>query len=363
MNEKTVHVSLGARSYNILIGFKTLNKLGGRVSEVIKGKKLAVISSPKIWDIYGKEVMASLKSAGFEVHYLPVIDGEEAKSLKWAEKLYEGLISHSFDRKCGVIALGGGVVGDLAGFVASTYMRGIPFVQVPTTLLAQVDSSVGGKVAVNLPSGKNLVGAFYQPSLVFIDLAVLSTLPEKEFVCGIAEVIKYGVIDDPDLFVFLENGYKEILARQTPQIMHIVKRSCQIKASVVEKDEKEGGLRAILNFGHTFAHVIELIEEYKGFNHGEAVAIGMFYAAALSMQKGLCCKETVERIESILKKMKLPRRFDFGDGKEALKLFYRDKKVEDSKLKFVLTESIGSVNITSVVLSEELISLLVQHVK
>jgi len=329
---------------------------------LVPGKKVAVVSNDAIWGIYGKTVMVSLEKAGFAVHYMAVPAGEKAKNMASVEKLCEELVDASFDRQCAVLALGGGVVGDLAGFVAAVYMRGIHFIQVPTSLLAQVDSSVGGKVAVNLLSGKNLVGAFYQPKLVLIDLDVLSTLPPREFTCGLAEVIKYGIIRDAEFFEYLENHHREIQQKQPDAMLHIVKRSCQIKAEVVEYDEKEGGLRAILNFGHTFAHVIELMAGYGKITHGEAVASGMLYAARLSNKMGLCDASTVKRIDDILKKNNLPRKFDFGGNEGVLKLFYRDKKVENATLKFILTEYIGSVTISEKVLEGRLVDLLLQDV-
>jgi len=362
VKEEKIRVNLGSRSYDILIGFGNLCTLGEKIRGLVPGKKVAVISNDAIWGIYGKTVMASLEKAGFAVHYMAVPAGEKAKTMASAEKICEELVDSSFDRQCAVLALGGGVVGDLAGFVAAVYMRGIHFIQVPTSLLAQVDSSVGGKVAVNLSSGKNLVGAFYQPKLVLIDLDVLSTLPPREFTCGLAEVIKYGVIRDAEFFEYLEKHHREIQQKQADEILYIVKRSCQIKADVVEHDERESGLRAILNFGHTFAHVIELMAGYGTVTHGEAVGVGMLYAARLSNDMGLCDSSTVERIDNILEKNNLSRTFDFGDSGDVLKLFYRDKKVENTTLKFVLTECIGSVTISDKVMEGALIDLLLQDV-
>ncbi len=358
-----IRVDLGDRGYDIVLGFDNLSGLGARVAELIAGKKLAVITNKKIWDIYGAELGKSLENSGFEVHCFPVIAGEQAKTLGHAEKLYQKLMECSFDRKCGVVAFGGGVVGDLAGFVAATYMRGIPFIQVPTSLLAQVDSSVGGKVAVNLPMGKNLVGAFYQPKLVYMDLGVLDTLPKKELLSGIAEVVKYGVIRDGDFFEFLEKNYKSVLALKKDELMHAVKTSCLIKAEVVRHDEREGGVRAILNFGHTFAHGIELLESYKGLSHGEAVGIGMVYAAKLSRRISLCDGSVPERISGLISRIGLPSHYSFEGVENLLELFYRDKKVESSRLKFVLTQSIGSVTITDMVEDEVLIDVLIQHVR
>ena len=252
------------------------------------------------------------------------------------------------DRDSPLIALGGGVIGDITGFVAATYMRGIPYVQVPTTLLAQVDSSVGGKTAVNHPKGKNMIGAFYQPLFVFIDVKTLDTLETREIRAGLAEVVKYGIIRSEELFSYLENNIDKILSLDESAIRHIIKISCEIKASVVAADEREAGLRAILNFGHTFGHAVEALTHYKQYRHGEAVAIGMLFATKLSHKMGLSSDDMVERLSSLLKNIGLPLGDKAYPAAEYIKSMMLDKKVVAGKLRFVLPEGMGRVTIENV---------------
>ena len=249
----TVKVSLGDRSYDIEIG-ANLDQAGARIEGLGFGRKMALITNPTVKKLYGQRVLASLKAAGFIVMSIEIPDGEQYKNLDWANAIYTALLTNCFDRKSALVALGGGVIGDLTGFAAATFMRGVPFVQVPTTLLAMVDSSVGGKTGVNHPMGKNMIGAFYQPKKVLMDLSVLTTLPKEEFLSGMAEVIKYGVIWDAAFFDYLDKNRDKILGLDADALSHIIQRSCEIKAEVVSKDEREGGLRAILNFGHTVGH-------------------------------------------------------------------------------------------------------------
>ena len=251
------------------------------------------------------------------------------------------------ERGSSIAALGGGVVGDMAGFAAATYLRGIPYIQVPTTLLAQVDSSVGGKTGINHPAGKNLIGAFYQPSLVYIDLKVLETLPRRELVAGLAEVVKYGVIADEGLFVYIEEEIEKILELSMDSLNHIVKRSCQIKAEIVEVDEREAGKRSILNYGHTLGHALEAITDFKTYRHGEAIAIGMVYAARLAHRMRLCDTSVVERQRNLLKKIGLPVSIPKVDIDRLLVTMQIDKKVQDRRIRFVLPEKIGHVRITA----------------
>lgn len=289
--------------------------------------------------------MRSLKAAGFEPALVSVPAGEKAKRLRVVETCYEQLASHRLERKSFVVALGGGVVGDLAGFVAATYLRGIAFVQVPTTLLAQVDSSVGGKVGVNLECGKNLVGAFYQPRLVLCDLDTLRTLPMREFRAGLAEVIKYGIIYDADLFAELEQKLPRLLSRDRDALERVVARCCEIKADVVAQDETESGLRAILNFGHTIGHALEAISGYGQYLHGEAISIGQVAAAQLSREcLGLPASD-VERVRSVFQKAGLPTHVKLSRA-QMLRLFEAmqlDKKVSGGEIKFVLARRIGEV--------------------
>jgi 3-dehydroquinate synthase len=249
------------------------------------------------------------------------------------------------DRKSVLIALGGGVVGDLTGFTAATFQRGIPFIQIPTTLLSQVDSSVGGKTAVNHPRGKNMIGAFYQPKLVVIDLNTLSTLPKNQLRAGLSEVVKYGVIADEKLFVFLENNIQKILSLDSKCLEYIVKTSCAIKARIVEKDERESKYRMILNFGHTFGHAIETLTNYTEYLHGEAISIGMVQAALLSVESGLCNKDLPKRITNLLKELGLPIQAHDLKSKDIIESMRHDKKNSHNKLRFVLPKSIGSVEI------------------
>lgn len=350
---ESIKVNLGERSYPIYFGSGLLKDFGKTYKRSFKSKRVVVVTNPTVGSLYYNEINDSLQKEGFEVNRIDVPDGEEHKTLTWASKLFDKLIAMKADRQMPLIALGGGVIGDLTGFVAATYLRGVPFIQVPTTLLAQVDSSVGGKTGVNHRRGKNLIGAFYQPNFVYIDVDTLKTLDKRELRAGLAEVIKYGVIKDPKLFKYLEDNI-DLLTRttnhelRTMALLHIVKRSCSIKASVVEADEREAGLRAILNFGHTFGHAVEAVTKYKEYKHGEAVAIGMIYAARLSHETGLCNKNVVERVSNVIKKAGLPTEAPDFPGKNFMKAMEIDKKVIGGELRFVLVEKIGSVRISKV---------------
>lgn len=289
--------------------------------------------------------MRELSRAGFEPHLIPVPAGETAKTLETVRTCYERLAGLRLERKSFIVALGGGVVGDLAGFVAATYLRGIPFVQVPTTLLAQVDSSVGGKVGVNLPAGKNLVGAFHQPRIVLCDLNTLGSLPRREYVAGLAEVIKYGIIYDERLFKRLERQMPKLLRRDPDVLAAVIARCCEIKADVVGQDETENGLRAILNFGHTVGHALEAISKYGKYLHGEAIAIGQVAAARLSQAALGLSQRDVYRIEELLAAAGLPTQLNLKANarKKLLDAMTLDKKVSGGEVKFVLAESIGEV--------------------
>jgi 3-dehydroquinate synthase len=344
----TVKVSLGDRSYDIEIG-TGLDQAGARLQGLGFGQKIALVTNPTIKKLHGQRVVDSLKAAGFLVMSIEIPDGEQYKNLDWANAIYTALLTNAFDRKSALVALGGGVIGDLTGFVAATFMRGVPFVQVPTTLLAMVDSSVGGKTGVNHPMGKNMIGAFYQPKKVLMDLSVLKTLPKEEFLSGMAEVIKYGVIWDAEFFDYLDKNREKILSLDPHALSHIIKRSCEIKAEVVSKDEREGGLRAILNFGHTVGHAIETAENYT-MRHGEAVAIGMVYASRLAHKTGLCDASVPERVEKLIKSYGLPTNITALSRKpsvtELMDTMQIDKKAEGGKVKFVLPKTIGEVVIT-----------------
>jgi 3-dehydroquinate synthase len=343
-----VKVELGPRGYDILIGAR-LEQLGGEMAKLRIGDKAAVVTNPTVRPLYGQHVIDSMKAAAFRVLSIDIPDGEQHKNLDWANAVFTALLINSFDRRSPLVALGGGVIGDLTGFAAACYMRGVPFVQVPTTLLAMVDSSVGGKTGVNHPMGKNMIGAFYQPKLVLMDLETLKTLPKEEFLSGIAEVIKYGVIWDHELFAFLDKNRENILSQEHGPLGHIIRRSCEIKADVVSKDEREGGLRAILNFGHTVGHAVETLSGYT-VRHGEAVAIGMVYAARFSHRIGLCNDKVPERVEKLIDAYGLPTSLDVLERRpsvaELIDAIQVDKKSEGGKVRLVLPTKIGEVVIT-----------------
>lgn len=348
----TVNVDLGERSYKIYIG-KDLTDIGDIIKEYKLDRKIMVVSNPVVDSLYGDKIKGSLEKAGFSVLEAEIPDGEEYKTQEEANVLYDECMKSRLERQSGILALGGGVIGDLAGFVAATFMRGVPFIQVPTSLLAQVDSSVGGKVAVNLPTGKNMVGVFYQPKLVYIDPSVLKTLPKEEFSAGLAEVIKYGVIRDEEFFSFLEDNIDKIKALDESALEKIITRSCEIKASVVQEDEREKNLRAILNYGHTIGHALETLTEYKVYRHGEAVAIGMVYAAKIASLTKICDETLTGRLTGLLKKVDLPVAIsDKLKHEDIIKLLKVDKKVKDEKVRFVLPEAMGKVVIRNDITEE-----------
>jgi 3-dehydroquinate synthase len=340
-----VNVPLGNRSYAIKIGTGLLARLGAECDRLGLGTRCAIISDTNVAPRYGKAAHTSLAKAGFDPTLITIPAGETAKSLKTVAACYDQLAAQRLERRSFVVALGGGVVGDLAGFVAATYLRGVAFVQVPTTLLAQVDSSVGGKVGLNLRAGKNLVGAFFQPRLVLCDLHTLASLPPREYRSGLAEVIKYGIIYDATLFQRLERDLPRLLRRDPRTLAAVIARCCEIKADVVRQDETEGGLRAILNFGHTLGHALEAISHYGRYLHGEAISIGQVAAARLSAQvTGLHARE-VSRIESILQRAGLPTqvRLNAPQRRKLLAAMRLDKKVTGGEVKFVLARRIGAV--------------------
>jgi shikimate kinase / 3-dehydroquinate synthase len=343
-----IRVDLGKNSYDIQIGTGVLQRLGEQLTGLGISRQVAVVTNLRIGKLYGRTVTQSLKRAGFIVKTMLVPDGERYKTLKWAAHLYENLLRYRFERGSCIVALGGGVIGDLAGFTAATYLRGIPYVQVPTTLAAQVDASIGGKTAVNHPMGKNLIGAFYQPRLVFIDTDVLKTLSKREYISGLAEAIKYGVIADATFFKFLEDRMDEIINLDDAVLRQAIKRSCEIKAMVVQRDEQEQGRRKVLNYGHTLGHAIEAVTQYKRYLHGEAVAIGMAYAARLAQDLGYCDGKTVQRQIRLMERAGLPvfpPKLRIGDILKSMKL---DKKVMGGAVYFVLADRIGHVIIRSV---------------
>ncbi len=342
---RIVKVPLGSRSYDIKIGTGLLASVGRECARLALSRRCVIISDRNVAPRYGQAAQEALTKAGFAAALVTIPAGETAKSLRTLKACYDQLAAQRLERKSFIVALGGGVVGDLAGFVAATYLRGLPFVQVPTTLLAQVDSSVGGKVGLNLKAGKNLVGAFHQPRLVLCDLATLASLPMREYRSGLAEVIKYGIIYDAGLFRRLERDLPRLLRRDERTLAAVIARCCEIKADVVRKDETESGLRAILNFGHTVGHALEAISHYGKYLHGEAIAIGQVAAAKLSAQVLGLPAEEVERIERIFQRAGLPTQMKLNapQRQKILTATSLDKKVSGGEIKFVLARRIGVV--------------------
>lgn len=342
---RSVNVPLGNRSYTIKIGGSLLHRLGRECQRLELGTRCAIITDTTVGKRYAKPAFNSLARTGFAPALVIVPAGERAKSLKSVQACYDQLAADRLERRSFILALGGGVVGDVAGFVAATYLRGLPLVQVPTTLLSQVDSSVGGKVGVNLKAGKNLVGAFHQPRLVLCDLDTLDTLSEREFRSGLAEIVKYGIIYDAALFKQIERNGDRLLARDRRVLASVIARCCEIKADVVAQDETEAGLRQILNFGHTIGHAIEAIFGYGKYTHGEAIAIGQTVAAQLSVKlAGLPQREAI-RIGNLFAGLGLPNRIRLGraQGERLFAAMRLDKKVSGGELKFVLARRIGKV--------------------
>ena len=357
---QTVRVELQERSYDIQIGTGILNRTGPFVASLCRPTHAVIITDENVQRPYADRVAENVVTSGANVDLLVVEPGEPSKSLDTATSLWETLLELGTDRTSVVLAVGGGVVGDLAGFIAATYARGIAMVQLPTTLLAQVDSSVGGKAGVNLPGAKNIVGAFWQPLGVLIDTDVLSTLPGREYRAGLAEVVKYGVILDADFFSYLEDN-AEAISQQRPDVLrYVIARCCRLKADVVQADEREEtGLRAVLNYGHTFCHAIEAVTGYDRFLHGEAVSVGMLCAARLAGSLGRVDAKFTRRLHNLLSALGLPLEVPDVDHKTLLDVMQRDKKVQHGKLRFVLPTRIGHVELVSDVDSEKVQAALV----
>ncbi|UTV27959.1 3-dehydroquinate synthase [Photobacterium atrarenae] len=343
-----IHVNLDDRSYPISIGAELFDD-PALFSSVIKcGQRVVVVSNETVAPLYAEQVMATIRSLQCEVSLLSLPDGEQFKSLDTFNQIMTFLLEGNYGRDVVLVALGGGVIGDVVGFAAASYQRGVDFIQVPTTLLAQVDSSVGGKTAVNHPLGKNMIGAFYQPKAVVIDTHCLHTLPAREFAAGMAEVIKYGIIADHEFFVWLEQNMAKLQALDTEALAYAIRRCCQIKADVVAADEKESGVRALLNLGHTFGHAIEAEMGYGNWLHGEAVAAGTVQAAQTACHHGLLAQEDVERITRLLAQANLPTTAPAGMGFDCyMKHMMRDKKVLSGQLRLVLPTSIGSAEVVA----------------
>lgn len=358
-----VSLSLAERAicYDILIGENLINQAGSIMREYGLEGRVVIVTNPTVAQWYLQPLCNSLTAAGYTADTVEIPDGEAYKSLDQANAIFDRLIQGQYDRKTLLIALGGGVIGDLTGFVAATYMRGVQFIQVPTTLLAQVDSSVGGKVAVNHPLGKNLIGAFYQPKLVISDVLTLKTLPERELSSGMAEVIKHGLILDENYFQLIM-GELELIRQVEPAIMTwIVAGSCQIKGDIVESDEKEAGIRAVLNFGHTIGHSLESITHYTCFKHGEAVAIGMLAAVKIASGIGLLQQtEMSQSVEECLKALNLPVTIPNLPLQEICAGILLDKKAESGQIRWVLPRKTGEVVITKEVPSTVIESVLLE---
>ncbi len=341
---QTLRVELGERAYPIHIGAGLLSDAGLIVPH-LGLPRVAIVTNTTVAPLYLQQLREALRAQGVESTSIVLADGERYKDWATLNRIYDALIEDRCERKTTLIALGGGVVGDLAGFAAATYMRGIPFIQVPTTLLAQVDSSIGGKTGINHPLGKNMIGAFYQPRLVLADTAVLASLPPRELSAGLAEGIKHGLVRDEGFVVWLEQNVEKLLVCDSQALAHAVRRCCEIKAAVVAEDEREAGVRALLNFGHTFGHAIESGLGYGKWLHGEAVGAGMAMAADLSRRMGFIAQADVDRVIALLKRARLPTSQPGIAPGRLLELMAADKKTEAGKLRFILLDRIGAASI------------------
>ncbi len=358
----TIKINLATNPYEVRVGSHILYSIGEELLNlgITQGTKILVVSNTDVSTPYSVSFLKSLKDAGFLAKLLVVNAGEQQKTMHTISLIHDAAYEHQLERNSLIIALGGGVIGDMAGFAAATWLRGISFVQVPTTLLAMVDASVGGKTGVNHPNGKNLIGSFHQPKLVLIDINTLNTLPQREFCAGMAEVIKYGVIGDPQLFESLEgiahlNNFKSL---GESMVLEIIMNSIKTKASIVEKDEKETGIRAVLNYGHTFGHVVENLTGYGHWLHGEAVSIGMIAVGQLSVEKGIWSSNEATRQKNLLRKAGLPVKWPELDHNSVIRSLQGDKKVSAGKLRFVIPSEIGKVHISSDISIEDILKLL-----
>jgi 3-dehydroquinate synthase len=340
MKNKRILVKSSAGEYTVVCGECVLRDAASEIRELGKFSSIHIVSSPKVWRAVGKTVLSGLRLKNIHAKHL-MNDAESAKNLLTVEKLSRSLVRAGIDRHSLIIAVGGGVVGDVAGFAASACLRGVALVQIPTTLISQVDSAVGGKTGVNLPEGKNLVGTFYPARLVLVDSAMLKPLPERQYRGGLAEVIKYGIIADAKLFAFLEKNFDAVLRRDPAALAYIISLSLEIKAHVVSRDERESGLREILNFGHTFGHALETVTNYRTYQHGEAIAWGMMAAALLGHEIGLTPADEVSRIVSLVRRMGPLPRWPRVPPKKLIAAMHSDKKARAGKLRFVLAPRIG----------------------
>lgn len=357
-----LQVELKERSYPIYIGLDL--DAGELIRQALpKTREIMIVTNDTIAPLYLEKTKAQLKAQGFAVHEVILPDGEAYKTVDSYMQIMTALMQAGLSRDCALAALGGGVIGDMTGFAAATYTRGVAYVQIPTTLLAMVDSSVGGKTAINHPLGKNMIGAFYQPKAVIADLNTLNTLPEREIAAGMGEVIKYGIICDQDFFSYLESlGSLHDLIADKSSLVHVVRRCCEIKADVVSQDEREGGIRAILNLGHTFGHAIEAFMGFGVWLHGEAVAVGMLLAAALSQSRGMLTAEEYRRIEHLIKQCSLPYAVPAAMGPEDfIRGMRHDKKVKSGVIRYVLPQGIGRSSVFSDVSDAEVSNLITTY--
>jgi 3-dehydroquinate synthase len=338
---RTVRVDLGERSYPIRIGSGTLAGAGAAIARSTGSRHAVVVTVPGVGRRYGATLQESLADAGMRVHRITLPDGDATKNLEQTGRIYDALLRFRADRNAVLVALGGGMVGDLTGFAAATYLRGIRFVQVPTTVLAMVDSSIGGKVGVNLPQGKNLVGAFYQPRLVWIDIDTLHSLPKRQRACGFAEAFKKAAIWDAKFFARFERDAEQLMELDASRLIPVIQGACRIKAEVVKRDEREGNLRMLLNFGHTLGHAVEVLSGYENVLHGEAVAMGMVAAARRSEALGFSPPGTAERIETLAARFGLPTELPPFPRSAYISALRVDKKMRDSRIQYVVLRGIG----------------------
>ncbi len=350
---ESLRIVLGARSHEVIIGPGLLGEVGALVKDLGLARTGILLTNPGDHRLFGDRVLRSLTDAGFAVASVELAEREEAKGLGALAELYRQMAAQRLERRSPVFVLGGVVTGEIGGFAAATYLRGLPLIQIPTSLIAQVDSSIGGKVAVNLPEGKNLVGAFYQPRLVITDVEALASLPGRDFRAGLAEVVKIAAIRDRQLFEYLEQNVEEVLSQDLRALVRLVRRACEIKASIVEADEWETDVRSILNFGHTIGHAVETATGYQGPNHGEAVAMGMVVAATIAVRRKICAVEALDRLRRLLQAFGLPTSL-LVDAAEVLRFVRYDKKIQDRRVRFVLLQGIGDAVVTSLESPEEL---------
>jgi 3-dehydroquinate synthase len=358
--KKKIEVKLGHKSYNIFIQDSLLNKCGLVVKKLMRSKKIAVLSNSRTFKIYGKNLLECLIRAGLQPVTIIIPDGELNKNQTSLLYILRKLAHNGFQRDACLLALGGGVVGDLGGLAASIYMRGIDFIQCPTTFLAQVDASIGGKTAIDFEGIKNLIGTFYQPKVVLIDPIVLRTLDERQFKTGLAEVVKYSIIQDPKMFEFIEANIDLILNKNQKVLHYLISKSCAIKARIVSQDEKEHGRRAWLNYGHTLGHALESYYQYQVLTHGEAISYGIWFAGLLSFRLGLCSKHVLKRQIQLVQKAGLLRKLPYFDKKKVYQKMQLDKKARNGKVQFILTRKIGLVTIQKNIPQSIILSVLTQ---